>query len=147
MLSRVEVMKILIHPKLSDRHRRVLLALCTFVDSEGHCFPSLAMIAERSGVRAKDVSMFTADLEEAGFLKVLRLGKRCNNRYQVLKVIPQKSGNHSEGDSPKSGEYDSPKKRESNSNETQLTRGSGVSRNSSPSFVNNTSPSGTESTR
>lgn len=109
--------------RLSDPARRVLLALCSFADGEGRCFPSRESIAQRAGIQpAHKVSYATAELAKAGYLETVQTGKRKCNTYTIRKVMYLQRVHHQGGDVPLQGTGDVPSKGTSLSNESHITR-------------------------
>jgi Helix-turn-helix domain len=106
--------------RLSGRDVRVYAALSTFSDKEGRCWPSHKTIAERCGIRAKDIAEHTARLVACGHLTMTRRGKRQTNTYTLQGDTLLSGVSPQEGDTPFSGVSDTPFSGVS-SNHTQLT--------------------------
>ena len=82
---------------------RIFAALSSFQGKDGVCWPSREKIAERAGVHMSHVSEHVRSLQEKGWVKVDRKGKRRTNRYEVWR--PDHNGNRtSEVDSPSTAE-------------------------------------------
>ena len=66
----------------------VLMALCDHVDEEGLCWPSVKLIAERSGCKRRTVQRHLRDLEQAGIIEAIPHyrddGSQTSNRYRVI---------------------------------------------------------------
>jgi DNA-binding MarR family transcriptional regulator len=75
-----------INPQLSHRQFRVLVTLLSFNDPRrpGSCFPSIATIAEMTGVDVRHVQRDIRALEAARYLRVDPGGPRRKNRYFFL---------------------------------------------------------------
>lgn len=58
------------------------IALSTFMNSDGECYPSRAALAERCGLKPNKISEAVADLEERGLIVVER-GPGRGNRYRL----------------------------------------------------------------
>ena len=65
----------------------VLMALCDHVDEQGLCWPSVKLIAERSGCQRRTVQRHLRDLEQDGFIEAIPHyrddGSQTSNRYRV----------------------------------------------------------------
>ena len=66
----------------------VLMALCDHVDEQGLCWPSVKLIAERSGCKRRTVQRHLRDLEQAGVIEAIPHyrddGSQTSNRYRVI---------------------------------------------------------------
>jgi len=72
---------------------KVYTALASFQGGGDSCWPSVAKIAERAGVRNNAVSEATDKLEEAGWIqKTRRSNQRQTNKYEVLVDVEQEEG-------------------------------------------------------
>lgn len=84
------------NPQLADREAYVLIALYSFADSSGACWPSLASIAQRSYTGRSTVARVLQSLEAKGFLTRERRQKAGTNAptstlYHLTSVIvPQR---------------------------------------------------------
>lgn len=72
-----------------DRHLRIYLVLGTYANRDGWCFPSLGTIAERIGVSSATISTTMKDLEEWGYILVVRSihkegESNKSNRYRII---------------------------------------------------------------
>lgn len=71
----------------SAQARQVLAYLATFADNDtGVCWPSMATLADVSGLAERTVRRAVAELEESGVMKVDRGKGRAGNRYTLLYV-------------------------------------------------------------
>ena len=113
-------LSVLSDERLSGRNVRVYAAISTFSDQEGACWPSHKAIAERCGIRAKDISTHAAHLEERAHLTMTRRGKRQTNIYTLKSDTPESRVSLREGDTPENGVSDTPENGVT-SNQTQLT--------------------------
>jgi hypothetical protein len=71
----------------SDLHATTKLVghtLTTWMDADGHCWPSLASIGRRASLQATAVKTHLKRLEEAGFIERDRGGPGHSTRYQAL---------------------------------------------------------------
>lgn len=66
--------------------RLVLLLLADRANDDDHtCWPSVALLADESGVHERQVKRYIADLREAGLIEIGKLpGDRRANRYRML---------------------------------------------------------------
>lgn len=62
--------------------KAVLVNLCWHMNG-GNCYPSVETIAEECGMGRTAVFNALDQLSEKGYVKRVRLGKKCNNRYQI----------------------------------------------------------------
>jgi hypothetical protein len=71
---------------LSGADFRVLIALATFADKKGICFPSLATLAQKTGIERKNIPRSLAKLER---LKVIARMWRPNtsNAYGIYGLL------------------------------------------------------------
>lgn len=72
-----------------DRHLRIYLVLGTYANRDGWCFPSLGTISKRVGVSPATVSTTMKDLEEWGYILVVRSihkegESNQSNRYRII---------------------------------------------------------------
>lgn len=74
----------------------VLLKLCDNADEKGRCWPSVKYIADQCEISERSVKSHIADLEAAGFLRIIPRstgGKKISNLYLIdLAGKPQVSG-------------------------------------------------------
>lgn len=71
-------------PGLSGLEAKTLVAIASFMDGEGQCFPSRKAIGERAGIpRMKSVSRCIVGLAEKGILTIERR-RRVSSRYTIL---------------------------------------------------------------
>jgi hypothetical protein len=69
---------------LDPFERLVLLSLADHADDEGHCYPSIARLCRRTGMKERGVQNVIRRLEEKGCLTIApNKGKRGTNLYTV----------------------------------------------------------------
>ncbi len=73
---------------LSVAEKMTLIVLADYANNDGECYPSMAAVAERSGLGLRSVARSIAALEKAGYLVLSRQTGRPN-RYQI--VLPDLS--------------------------------------------------------
>src|SRR3990167_6737398 len=71
---------------MEPRRKLVLVSLCENADQDGYCWPSQPYIAMRASLTVRWVRRHLKGLEEGGWLKVLRIGKRASPTERVLNV-------------------------------------------------------------
>ena len=70
---------------LGARALRVLIAIAAHADRQGRAFPSLARIAEMTGIDRRGIPIEVAALVRAGFLlREPRASKNGVNRYTIV---------------------------------------------------------------
>tara|TARA_R100001086_G_scaffold238371_2_gene163063 strand:- start:865 stop:1728 length:864 start_codon:yes stop_codon:yes gene_type:complete len=84
--------------------RLVLLALADHADAAGRCYPSIARLAQRTGLSPRSIQASIKKLHAEGYIDVeMNAGKRGTNVY-VLRLTPAGSAPpkkaHPAGDSP-----------------------------------------------
>lgn len=69
---------------ITPRLLRVLLALYTFADQKGNCYPKRAHLADMCGMREAEISRATTDLQRLGWLtKTGNGGRNTPARYRL----------------------------------------------------------------
>ena len=75
------------HSDLSHRARAVYMYLKDHADSEGRCWPGIRTIAAELGLSRSTVKRALADLEKAGYLRILpryrENGSSTSNLYSI----------------------------------------------------------------
>ena len=84
--------------------RLVLLALADHADAAGRCYPSIARLAQRTGLSPRSIQASIKKLHAEGYIDVeMNAGKRGTNVY-VLRLTPAGSASpqeiHPARDSP-----------------------------------------------
>ena len=74
---------VILDKRLTLNDLRVYAALSSFQGKKSCCFPSLAKLAERSGVHQSHLSNNTGRLEKFGLIQKTRRGRRISNVYFV----------------------------------------------------------------
>ena len=92
---------------------RIFCALASFQGRKARCWPSYRSISDRSGVRINHIPQYLRSLEEKGWIKRTRRGKRRTNIYTVWRPSADwaaREGAHPEecGDHPSVGCSDHP---------------------------------------
>lgn len=77
--------------RLSPRQFKVLCALYSFADKDGHCHPKRAQLSERCGIAENHISVATAELVDLGWLEKIGNGGRSSAMNYIVKTHP-KSG-------------------------------------------------------
>lgn len=80
---------------LSVAEKMTLIVLADYANNDGECYPSMAAVAERSGLGLRSVARSIAALEKAGYLVLTRQTGRPN-KYQIVLPDPGHSGIPSE---------------------------------------------------
>jgi hypothetical protein len=81
---------------------KVYVALASFQGGGENCWPSVAAIAERAGLKSDAVCDATEELERVGWIrKTRRANQRQTNLYEVLVDVESDVG---EGENPENGE-------------------------------------------
>lgn len=75
-------------PGISDEQRRVYLALASFADGSGKCFPLRKTLARRANMHPSNVSESITRMCRLGWLSVSRRGGR-SSQYQL--TIPEEA--------------------------------------------------------
>jgi hypothetical protein len=55
--------------------------LCQFNGKNGKCFPGRELLAKELGCSPRSVTRYVKELQKWNLLDVIRVGKRCTNRY------------------------------------------------------------------
>ncbi len=89
---------------LAPTPRFVLLALADHADAAGRCYPSIARLAQRTGLSPRSIQTSNKKLQAKGYIDVeMNAGKRGTNVY-VLRLTPAGSASpqeiHPARDSP-----------------------------------------------
>jgi len=72
------------NPTIPATEKMVLLSLADHADDEGNCYPSIARLVERTGLKERAVQNAISRLKEGGFLTVeMNAGRRGTNLYIV----------------------------------------------------------------
>ncbi len=88
--------KALLALKLGPHANSVYLALRTFANGEGQCFPSLKTIADRAGVGRSKTSTCLATLVDVGLIYIENRGLGNSNLYTLFPVARRTDAMHSE---------------------------------------------------
>lgn len=97
--------------RFSLMHMRVLLALCSYTDEHGWCFPSRAAMAGKVRVSTARITQIVKDLCAWGYVGVTQRarpdGSQTSNAYRVLFDVgePQMDGERLEGGGKCHGAY------------------------------------------
>lgn len=94
--------------RLTGRALRVFIALCSYANSTGECWPSLATLAQMTGIDRRKIPDLIKELEGRGWLSRLRRkdenGDATSTKYTIRKpeeVAPPKgTGVPVQGDTP-----------------------------------------------
>jgi len=62
----------------------VYVTLCRHVDKNQKCFPSQAVIGEKTGLIRQTVNIWIQVLAYLRIIQIQRVGNKCNNRYLLL---------------------------------------------------------------
>ncbi|MBL4929349.1 helix-turn-helix domain-containing protein [Fuscibacter oryzae] len=75
---------------LDTHEKMVLLSLADHADDEGVCFPSIARLCDRTGMKERGVQNVLRRMKEAGIITVeLNAGRRGANRYTIHAAHPR----------------------------------------------------------
>jgi hypothetical protein len=69
--------------RLTPNEYRTLTGICSFVDPQGLCWPSLDKLAEITGLPRKKLPAFTKGLVKKGVISIVRSHGKSSNRYTV----------------------------------------------------------------
>lgn len=71
----------------------VYLSLCRHANREQQCYPSIGKIAEELDISRSQVIRVIKVLKKHNIIKVIRIGKKLNNRYLLLDKSEWSGGN------------------------------------------------------
>ena len=74
---------ILRHADLSMGAKMVYAALLSYAWFNDYCYPGQARMAEDIGAGRTSVNQWTKELEQKGFIKIIRRGQGRTNMYEV----------------------------------------------------------------